>query len=44
MNFGQAIELLKQDKKVRRKGWNGKGIFIKLNIMNIRIIKDNKKK
>jgi hypothetical protein len=30
MNFGQAIELLKQDKKVRRKGWNGKGIFIKL--------------
>ena len=32
MNFGQAIELLKQDKKVRRKGWNGKGIFIKLQI------------
>ena len=30
MNFGQAIELLKQDKKVRRKGWNDKGIFIKL--------------
>ncbi|MEF8682016.1 UNVERIFIED_CONTAM: DUF2829 domain-containing protein [Bacillus cereus] len=27
MNFGQALELLKQGKKVTRKGWNGKGMF-----------------
>ena len=27
MNFGQAIELLKQGKKVARKGWNGKGMW-----------------
>jgi len=24
-NFGEAIEALKQGKKVARKGWNGKG-------------------
>ena len=30
MNFGQAIEELKQGKKVARKGWNGNGIFIEL--------------
>lgn len=30
MNFGQAIEALKQGKKVARAGWNGKGIFIAL--------------
>lgn len=28
MNFGQAIELLKQGKQVARKGWNGKGMFL----------------
>lgn len=28
MNFGQAIEALKQGKKVSRKGWNGKGMFL----------------
>lgn len=28
MNFGHALELLKQGKKVARKGWNGKGMFI----------------
>ena len=27
-NFGQAIEALKQGKRVARKGWNGKGMFI----------------
>lgn len=27
-NFGQAIEALKQGKKVRRSGWNGKGMFL----------------
>lgn len=30
MNFGKAIEALKNGKKVARKGWNGKGIFIEL--------------
>jgi hypothetical protein len=27
-NFGQAIEALKQGKRVAREGWNGKGMFI----------------
>ena len=31
-NFGQAIEALKQGKKATRQGWNGKGIFIELQI------------
>ncbi|MDA1834809.1 DUF2829 domain-containing protein [Bacillus cereus group sp. BY142LC] len=30
MNFGSALELLKQGEKVARKGWNGKGIFLEL--------------
>lgn len=29
-NFGIALQFLKKGKKVRRKGWNGKGIFIEL--------------
>lgn len=28
MNFGQAIEALKQAKKVARTGWNGKGMWL----------------
>lgn len=28
LNFGQAIEALKQNKKVNRSGWNGKGMFL----------------
>ena len=28
MNFGQAIEALKEGKKVQRTGWNGKGLFV----------------
>ncbi len=28
MNFGQAIEALKQGEKVARQGWNGKGTFL----------------
>ncbi|MTO24509.1 DUF2829 domain-containing protein, partial [Turicibacter sanguinis] len=28
MNFGQVLELLKQGKKVARRGWNGKGMFL----------------
>lgn len=30
MNFGDAITLLKGGFKVARKGWNGKGMYIKL--------------
>lgn len=30
MNFGEALEALKEGKKVARKGWNGKGMFIYL--------------
>lgn len=32
MNFGLAIEELKKGNRVRRKGWNGKGIFIELQV------------
>ena len=28
INFGQALEALKEGKKVAREGWNGKGMFI----------------
>lgn len=28
MNFGKAIESLKDGKRVCRNGWNGKGMFI----------------
>ena len=28
MDFGKAIELLKEGKKVTRLGWNGKGMFL----------------
>lgn len=30
MNFGHALEALKNGHKTARKGWNGKGIFIEL--------------
>lgn len=30
MNFGQAIEVLKQGRKAARKGWNGKNQYIEL--------------
>lgn len=32
MNFGQAIEALKTGKKVARLGWNGKGMWLGLQI------------
>lgn len=32
MNFGEAIEAAKSGKKVAREGWNGKGMFIYLNM------------
>ena len=28
MTFGQAIEAMKQGKKVARRGWNGKGMYV----------------
>ena len=28
MNFGQAIEALKEGKLIKRSGWNGKGMFV----------------
>lgn len=28
MNFGKAIEALKDGKKVARSGWNGKGMYL----------------
>ena len=28
MDFGKAIEALKQGKRVARKGWNGKGMYL----------------
>ncbi len=28
MNFGQALEVLKQGHKVARQGWNGKNMFL----------------
>ena len=30
MTFGEAIEAMKQGKKVQRQGWNGKGQYIEL--------------
>ena len=30
--FGEAIRLLKQGERVRRQGWNGKGIFLELQV------------
>jgi len=32
MNFGQAIEAMKEGKKVQRAGWNGKGLTVELQV------------
>lgn len=32
MSFGAAIEALKEGKKVARRGWNGRGIFLELQV------------
>lgn len=32
MNFGLAIEAMRKGFKARRRGWNGKGIFIELQV------------
>jgi len=31
-DFGWAIKMLKEGRKVARSGWNGKGIFIELQV------------
>lgn len=28
MNFGEALEALKNGEAVQREGWNGKGLFV----------------
>ncbi len=28
MNFGTALDMLKEGNKVAREGWNGKGVFL----------------
>ena len=32
VDFGEALKALKAGKKVARKGWNGKGIFVMLQV------------
>jgi hypothetical protein len=32
MNFGEAIEALKSGKRVSRSGWNGKGMWLSLQV------------
>lgn len=40
MNFGEALEALKQGKKVQRDGWNGKNQYIEL-ATNISYVNSN---
>jgi hypothetical protein len=35
MTFGEALEALKQGKRVAREGWNGKGIFLELQVPDL---------
>lgn len=32
MNFEKALELLKEGQRIQRKNWNGKGIFVELQV------------
>ena len=32
LNFGQALEHLKRGRRVQRTGWNGKGMYIQLQV------------
>lgn len=32
MNFSQALELIKEGKKVSREGWNGKEMYLELQV------------
>ena len=41
MNFGQAIELLKEGKSLQREGWNGKNQYIEI-ATNISYVNANK--
>lgn len=41
LNFGDAIKALKEGKKVARKGWNGKGMFLFLH-ERMEVKKDDK--
>ena len=41
MNFGKAIQLLKDGKKLQREGWNGKNQYIEL-ATNISYVNANK--
>ena len=34
MNFGEALETLKRGGKVQRGGWNGKGMWLALQVPN----------
>lgn len=33
--FGEALDHLKEGRKVRRQGWNGKGIFLELQVPDV---------
>ena len=35
MNFGQALEALKQDKRVYRSSWGGVGMWLELEVPNL---------
>ncbi|AIM37389.1 hypothetical protein KO02_12320 [Sphingobacterium sp. ML3W] len=35
MNFEEALSLLKKGEKLQRLGWNGKGIFIEMQVPNM---------
>jgi hypothetical protein len=34
MNFGEALENLKKGNKVAREGWNGKGMWLDLQMVS----------
>lgn len=35
LTFGEALECLKQGKRVYRKGWNGKGMYLYNTVMKL---------
>ncbi len=35
MNFGEALHKLKTGHRVARKGWNGRGVFIELQVPDV---------
>ena len=42
MTFGEAVEALKDGKKVARTGWNGKGMFLFLVPGSVFVIEDGR--